>query len=277
MLLACPCPDCKRYRTKMKLFIYLGGPLRFEHIILFWLQCDQEILNKRLDKRVDEMLSQGLLKELRSFYISYIGKTEESECTEDVDYTKGSLQTIGLKEFIPYLEKYDEQEDERINAFLESEKTTEDTSPEGLSELQSCLETLRLVTKRYSKNQPKWITNRFLRSDNRQVPPMYKLSTNNPDNWNEDVYRKAENVIESYIENREAELKPLEQLGNPRKNLDPNVANVCEICNRHFVGEFQWQIHLRSNKHKKHAAKLKKLKHLEESVVTEALTDSNGK
>lgn len=214
------------------------------------------------------MLSQGLLKEIRRFYNSYIGTASENECTEDVDYTKGSLQTIGVKEFIPYLEKYDEHEDERINAFLKSDKTAEDVSPAGLPVLQSCLETLRLVTKRYSKNQPKWITNRFLRSDNRHLPPIYKLSTSNPNNWNDDVYRKAVNVIESYIANRDADLKPLEQLDNPRKNLDPTATNVCDICNRHFVGEFQWQIHLRSNKHKKHAAKLKKQKQMEESVVT---------
>lgn len=224
------------------------------------------------------MLSQGLLNEIRSFYNSFIGTTKESDCNEDVDYTKGALQSIGVKEFIPYLEKFDEQEDERINQFLMSNKTKEDSSsPEGLKLLKSCLEELRLVTKRYSRKQPKWITNRFLRSDNRLVPPMYKLSTSNPANWNDDVYLPAENVIQSYIENRDADLKPCEQLSNPRKDLDPNVANTCESCNRHFVGEFQWNLHLRSNKHKRQVARLKKQKQLEESTVSEPVTDSTLK
>lgn len=220
------------------------------------------------------MLSQGLVKEIRTFYNSYIGTAKENSISGEIDNTKGALQSIGLKEFIPYLEKYDEQEDERINAFLTSD-TDQATPPESLALLKSCLETLRLVTKRYSRRQPKWITNRFLRSDNRLVPPMYTLSTSNPDNWNDDVYRKAENVIQSYIENRDADVKPCEPLGNPRKDLDPNVANVCDSCNRPFVGEFQWLLHLRSNKHKRRVATLKKQKYLEESTVSKSVTDSN--
>lgn len=215
------------------------------------------------------MLSQGLVKEIRNFYNSYISFKGE------VDYTKGALQSIGLKEFLPYLEKYDEQEDERIIEFLMSDKSAEQAPPDSLALLKSCLETLRLVTKRYSRHQPKWITNRFLRSDNRLVPPMYTLSTSNPDNWNDDVFRKAENVVQSYIENRDADLKPCEQLCNPRKNLDPNVANICESCNRPFVGEFQWHLHLRSNKHKRRVAKLKKRKYLEESTVTDSKSVTN--
>lgn len=223
------------------------------------------------------MLSQGLVKEIRTFYNSYIGTVEESASKGEIDYTKGALQSIGLKEFIPYLEKYDEQEDERIIEFLRSDKTEEQSPPESLILLKSCLETLRLVTKRYSRRQPKWITNRFLRSDNRQVPPIYTLSTNKPDNWNDDVYRKAENVVLSYIENRDSDLQPCEQLINPRKDLDPNVTNVCDSCNRPFVGEFQWHVHLRSNKHKRQVAKLKKQKQIEESTVCENVTDSNLK
>lgn len=221
------------------------------------------------------MLSQGLVKEIRDFYNSYIGAAKDNAIKGEVDYTKGALQSIGLKEFIPYLEKYDEQEDKRIIEFLMSDKSTEEAPPESLALLKSCLETLRLVTKRYSKRQPKWIRNRFLRSDNRLVPPMYTLSTSNPDNWNDDVFLKAENVIQSYIENRDADLKPCEQLCNPRKDLDPNVANVCETCNRPFVGEFQWLLHLRSNVHKRQVAKLRKQKYLEESTVSKGVVDSN--
>lgn len=221
------------------------------------------------------MLSQGLVKEIRTFYNSYIETSEDSATKSEVDYTKGALQSIGLKEFLPYLEKYDEQEDERLIKFLMSDKTADQTAPDSLILLKSCLETLRMVTKRYSRRQPKWIRNRFLRSDNRQVPPMYTLSTSNPDNWNDDVYRKAENVIQCYIENREADIKPCEQLDNPRKDLDPNVSNTCESCNRLFVGEFQWSLHLRSNKHKRQVARLKKQKLMEESTVS--VTDSDTK
>lgn len=46
----------------------LGGPLRYEHIVMFWLVCDQETLNDRLDKRVESMVSEGLLTEIRQFH-----------------------------------------------------------------------------------------------------------------------------------------------------------------------------------------------------------------
>lgn len=202
------------------------------------------------------MLSQGLVKEIRSFY-----NLAKQNCNaDDLDSTKGALQSIGLKEFIPYLEKYDEQEDERLIEFLTSDKESEQSPPESLVLLKSCLETLRLVTKRYSRNQPKWIRNRFLGSVNRQVPPIYALSTSNPDNWNEDVYLKAENVIQSYMENREPDLKPCEKVDNPRKDFNLNVTNFCETCNKQIVGEYQWNLHIRSNSHKYKVAREKKLK-----------------
>lgn len=245
-----------------------GGPLRYEHTILFWLQCDQEILNKRLDSRIDDMLSQGLVTEIRNFY--NLAKQNSNQ----VDSTKGALQSIGLKEFLPYLEKYDEKEDERLIEFFTSDKTSEQSPPESFILLKSCLETLRLVTKRYSRNQPKWIRNRFLRSVNRQVPPMYALSTSNPDNWNEDVYLKAEKVIQSYIDDTESDLKPCEQLDNPRKDLDPNVTNFCETCKKPFVGEFQWNLHIKSKRHKFQVARLKKQKYLNQSTVVEPVSET---
>ena len=54
----------------MVYLIFLGGPLRFtaEELAVLWVQCDQEVLDKRCDKRVDKMISEGLLKELRDFH-----------------------------------------------------------------------------------------------------------------------------------------------------------------------------------------------------------------
>ena len=50
--------------------IFVGGPLRFtaEELAVLWVQCDQEVLDQRCDKRVDKMISEGLLKELRDFH-----------------------------------------------------------------------------------------------------------------------------------------------------------------------------------------------------------------
>lgn len=50
----------------------LGGPLRYDHVIMFWLICDQNTLNERLNKRVDAMVSQGLLTEIRHFHEIFV-------------------------------------------------------------------------------------------------------------------------------------------------------------------------------------------------------------
>lgn len=235
----------------------LGGPLRYPHTILLWLRCQQEVLNERLDKRVDGMLQQGLLQELRQFHNTYAGVTKQA-------YTKGVLQTIGYKEFVPYLMKYDEQQDVSVDAYL-SEHQYQLPTKEQLEQLQadegklceclallgSCCEELKLVTRRYSKKQLKWINNRFLASKDRQVPDLYELDTSNVSAWHEAVFKRAECIIQSYRNGETCEIEPMPKRVHPGADLDEETSNFCGICERHFIGEYQWQLHLKSNKHKR--------------------------
>lgn len=241
----------------------LGGGLRYDHIIIFWLQCEQDILNERLDKRIEGMIGEGLLTEIRGFYDS-LGSTK--------DYTKGILQTIGFKEFIPYLEKYKADEDERLKEFMVT-KTVDIEVPASMDLLRACLAELQLVTKRYSKKQLKWIGNRFLASTDRTVPPLYGLDTSNPINWQEDVYHPAVDVVQKYMDGEEPTLKPLERKENVRAGLNENVTNICKVCDRHFIGEFQWNIHLKSNKHKRAAYKRGKEADKDGCSVLEAISE----
>uniref|UniRef100_A0A8C6PG42 tRNA dimethylallyltransferase n=1 Tax=Nothobranchius furzeri TaxID=105023 RepID=A0A8C6PG42_NOTFU len=59
----------------------LGGPLRYPDACIFWLHADLEALDKRLDGRVDEMLSAGLIQELRDFHIRYNQQKVQDERT----------------------------------------------------------------------------------------------------------------------------------------------------------------------------------------------------
>ncbi|XP_016999048.2 tRNA dimethylallyltransferase [Drosophila takahashii] len=230
----------------------LGGPLRYPHIILLWLRCQQEVLNARLDSRVDGMLSQGLLRELRQFHNAH-------QVTTIKAFTSGVLQTIGYKEFVPYLLKYDQQQDEQIEEYLQShnyklpseEELKEEGLPEGLDLLRSCCEELKLVTRRYSKKQLKWINNRFLASKDRQVPDLFELDTSDVAAWKEEVYQRAETIIETYRNEEICEIKPMSKREHPGADLDEETSHFCGICERHFIGEFQWGLHLKSNKHKR--------------------------
>lgn len=230
----------------------LGGPLRYPHIILLWLRCQQEVLNARLDSRVDGMLAQGLIRELRQFHNAHHATTVQA-------YTSGVLQTIGYKEFVPYLLKYDQQQDEKIEEYLRNhnyklpsqEELKEDGLPEGLDLLRNCCEELKLVTRRYSKKQLKWINNRFLASKDRQVPDLFELDTSDVAAWPEEVYQRAETIIESYRKDTLCEVKPMAKREHPGADLDEETSHFCATCERHFIGEYQWGLHLKSNKHKR--------------------------
>ncbi|XP_059618035.1 tRNA dimethylallyltransferase [Phlebotomus argentipes] len=228
----------------------LGGPLRYKNVILFWMQCEQEALNRRLDSRVDSMLEAGLLAEIREFHENFV------KPFNDTKYTKGILQTIGFKEFIPYLEKFSNEEDKRILHYCKEDKKEEEKNvPQGLEILTKCLEELKMVTRRYSKRQAKWVRNRFLGNLSRDVPALYKLDTTDPSKWQEVVYERAEEVIEAFMADRIPKIEPEKRFPGLREGLNEEVSNFCETCDRVFVGEFQWEIHLKSNKHKRMAKK----------------------
>uniref|UniRef100_A0A1I8NV79 C2H2-type domain-containing protein n=1 Tax=Stomoxys calcitrans TaxID=35570 RepID=A0A1I8NV79_STOCA len=280
----------------------LGGPLRYPHTILFWLRCNQEVLNARLDNRVDGMLEQGLLREIRAFHNEHnVDKSNPSSSSATSpsvlssssgrDYTKGVLQTIGFKEFIPYLERFSAANDEKIDEYLRanaykmpteehfkqragsinepSDSDTEavaandtidpkDQLPPGLDVLNSCLNELKLVTRRYSKKQQKWINNRFLASNDRKVPDLYELDTSDVGRWHECVYSPAVTIIDCYRSSQVCEIQPMKKRIHPGAGLNEEITNFCAICQRHFIGEYQWNLHLKSNRHKKRKESVKR-------------------
>lgn len=84
-----------------------------------------------------------------------------------------------------------------------------------------------------------------------QVPPVYGLDTTNVTDWDVSVYQSAVEIIESYINGTSCTQK---QLPVVKTQSSPNAVDEtysCEVCKRVFVGQFQWNIHRRSNKHKR--------------------------
>lgn len=250
---------------------YLGGPLRYDHTILFWIKSDQEVLNQRIDRRIDGMVADGLLQEIRKFYNDFkSARAKTCGIAEDVaiDCTKGMFQAIGIKEFVPYLEKYPtEASDVELTDFIRAggSSKSEDPKPEGIGLLEECLDMLRLRTKRYSKTQIKWVANRLISPRGRHVPPVYVLdSTHATTRWTEDVFLPAQDVVESYLADRTPKLEPEKSAENPRTGLDLSSTFFCTECDRRFIGEYQWNLHRRSNAHKRTSARRKRLKLLDE-------------
>lgn len=241
---------------------YLGGPMRFEHVILLWIKSDQEKLNARIDRRIDSMVNEGMLFEVRDCY--------NLLKNDGIDPTRGIMQAIGFKEFLPYLEKYpDESFDSEITEFIrehggltgQKKFIIKNRISDALKLLEDCLDDLRLHTKQYSKRQLKWIRNRLVSTKGeRFVPPVYELdSTEAETKWHVDVFSKAENIIQSYIDNVVPSVKPAEKNEHRAANLNMHVTHICDVCNRRFVGDLDYNIHMNSSIHRKAVEKQRKL------------------
>ncbi|KAL1517218.1 hypothetical protein ABEB36_001011 [Hypothenemus hampei] len=218
-----------------------GGNLRYDNALVFWLQCNQKILDKRLDDRINQMIKEGLIDELFQFHKLYNEKRLNND--EDADYTIGIFQSIGFKEFHDYL------------ILSESERHSET----GEKMLKNSIERLKIVTRRYARKQTKWTVNRFLCRKDRQVPPIYNLDTTNVAEWDENVRKPAMEILENYISGRKCSIEPLTMLD---KVSVPNVLDQtykCETCDKILVGEHQFSIHMKSQRHKKASEKSNKL------------------
>jgi tRNA dimethylallyltransferase len=135
---------------------------------------------------------------------------------------------------------------------VEAPETT--TEPSGWKSLVNCLEELKLVTRRYSKKQLKWIRNRFLGSEVREVPLVYPLDTTDVSQWRDLVGKRAEETVESYINDQPIKLEPLPKLKRLAEGFDEETSHHCSICDRIIIGDYQWHLHMKSNKHKRVAA-----------------------
>ncbi|XP_072170545.1 tRNA dimethylallyltransferase-like [Diadema setosum] len=222
---------------------HLGGPVRYPDTCVLWVQCEQGVLDTRLDKRVDEMLSSGLVKELEDFHKDYNERRLSGQFPPEELYTQGIFQSIGFKEFHQYL-------------VLEEEKKK---SKEGEHLLQDGVEKLKTATRQYARRQIKWVRNRFLKRGTSSLP-VYGLDSTNVAEWEDRVLKPAVGILQSLMEGKEPELAAM-----PCEEPDvitPTQTFVCDVCDgRHFVGVQQWEGHLKSRRHQKRARK-KKLRDL---------------
>ncbi|TDL19610.1 tRNA isopentenyltransferase [Rickenella mellea] len=119
--------------------------------LVFWLYADSDALNPRLDLRVDEMVEQGLLQEIRSFNNPASSGSVEVDAPDSpnpelssqknkTDYTLGIYQSIGFKEF---------------HAYLSSPDPSPTLFTQGLVDMKH-------NTRKYAQRQIKWIRNKLL-------------------------------------------------------------------------------------------------------------------
>uniref|UniRef100_A0A1A8KCA1 tRNA dimethylallyltransferase n=1 Tax=Nothobranchius kuhntae TaxID=321403 RepID=A0A1A8KCA1_NOTKU len=211
----------------------LGGPLRYPDACIFWLHADLEALDKRLDGRVDEMLSAGLIQELRHFHIRY---NQQKVQDESQDYQHGIFQSIGFKEFHDFL-----------------------TAPESSSQQEKDqlrdkgIEALKIATKRYARKQNKWVRNRFLTRPGHNIPAVYGLDVTDVSRWEETVLNPALQILSCLRKGEEPAVGPIRAQGAEQRNK--RSRHSCDLCDKVIIGDLEWTAHLKSKKHHYHLRK----------------------
>ncbi|CAG9761647.1 unnamed protein product [Ceutorhynchus assimilis] len=218
-----------------------GGGLRYDNVVVFWLRCCQEVLNKRLDDRVDKMIEDGLLEELMNFHKLY--NEERLKDNSQVDYTKGIFQTIGFKEFHEYLMLNQEEKDSEL----------------GKKKLEEGLEKLKIGSKRYSKKQTKWVINRFLARKDRQVPPIYSLDSTSLPLWEKCVAGPSVLIVQSYLSKTACEIQPIPLVEKESVPYTSEMTYSCKVCDKVLVSSQQFEIHMKSRRHRNMLERVSKI------------------
>lgn len=213
-------------------------PLRYDTLV-FWLYDDPEILRERLDTRVDEMIKQGLLAEVK---IMERAQHELEDAGLKVDMTKGIWVAIGYKEFKEHLEAI------RSGA---SETQLAKTSQLGV-------ELAQIATRQYAKRQDRWIRLKLLQAfrDVRAGDKYFLLDRSDavdpPEKTACDIARAflaGEPLPAPFSLSASAAtiLSSDRVIGADRAT---NYARHCELCETTVTTAKDWELHLKSRKHK---------------------------
>lgn len=222
------------------------GLLRFENTLIFWIHAEKEVLNARLDARVDDMVQQGLLGEAETMF-EFLSRKEEQGIP--VDLTRGVWVSIGFKELAPY-----------FTARREGKMSEDD-----LEALRSrCIESIRTATRQYGGSQIKWIRNKLWRAlaEAGMTRRLYLLDSSDVSQWAGCITEPSEQIVQSLLQGETTpDPKSLSVLARTvlgakeeQAQAQPGLAMksfTCEVCNKTVVGDEQWEIHLKSYSHKR--------------------------
>ncbi|KAG0261847.1 hypothetical protein BG011_000610 [Mortierella polycephala] len=147
---------------------------------IFWVYSAPDVLNARLDARVDTMIKGGLFDEIQGMRKSVGPNT---------DYERGIWQAIGYKEFDPY-----------FTALEEAIKSNQPTDTKELETLKAeCTETMKVRTRQYAKRQVLWIRNKLLPLCREKDVKIFLLDATSLDTWKENVSKVAIKIAKDFF------------------------------------------------------------------------------
>lgn len=207
----------------------LPGRLRCDDSLVIYMDATSEVLDERLDGRVDKMLRMGLKKELTEFY------EEHRKSIEHLKY--GVMQCIGLKEFVPWLNLPSAERD----------------TPTGDKLFQQGCDDVKLHTRQYARRQRRWYKMRLLRRSDgdRKMASTQMLDTSDKTR----IISDGMEIVEKWMGGVDLfeEISPEPVL----KGADANVILTCDVCIVTMTGRDNWQKHVVGKKHKHNVKKSK--------------------
>lgn len=218
---------------------FADSPVANGSTLLFWVHSESETLKRRLDSRIDKMMTLGLLDEVQSINEFLCS---QKEAGVDVDLTRGIWASIGWKEFEPYL------------TALKSGTASE----EELNKLyELSTEQMKASTRQYAKRQVRWIRIKLLSalSDANALDKLYLLDSSRVAQFDSDVSTPAIDITAKFLNGDDLpapkELSEVaKQLLKPDGTRNTGFRQECEMCNVTEVIEEQWMRHLKSRRHR---------------------------
>lgn len=203
--------------------------VRYDSLI-FWVHAPSDVLNPRLEERVDSMVSQGLLKEVTSMQ-SFLQDQEQQG--DHIDQSRGIWVAIGFKEILPFI--------------------LDGNRPNELR--QECIERTKIATRQYAKRQVRWIRLRLQRAVNAAdlTHKMFLLDAANFSWWSHAVDAKAQDITAAFISG--FPLPKPDSLSDAAMKLmvspeeEAKSARYCEACDKTLMFHSQWINHLKSKGH----------------------------
>ncbi|KAM0253094.1 hypothetical protein ACHAQJ_007416 [Trichoderma viride] len=201
--------------------------------LLFWVYSERETLTARLDSRVDKMLDAGFLNEVQELFDMKQNKAAQGQI---LNMTKGIWQSIGYKQFEPYMSAKEEGKDV---ADLEKLKS-------------NALEEMKAATRRYASYQTRWIRLKQIPRLKEQGPEafgsLYLVDSTDVSRFKANVIEPAVDIAAKFLS---GESRPIPtELSDLAGEVLARV--VC-------VTEQAWHRHIKGAGHKRAMKKKKRL------------------
>ena len=212
---------------------------RYENLspLVFWTYTPSQVLNRRLDGRVDDMISNGLLEEVKSMHAYQVSQAQQGQTIDD---TRGIWVAIGYKEMLPYI-------------------TSATETSEGETKSES-VERMKTATRQYAKRQTRWIHLKLLLAMHEAGwgDKMFLLDAFDLSQFPQRVEKVAEDITSDFLAGNVllppttlSDLAMEMLLLKDQEREKHRSARYCDLCDKTMMYEAEWLKHLTSKGHKK--------------------------